>query len=65
MSFNKSENFLFENISIYNQLGQKIEFKYLKFDLNNFSIDVSNLQKGIYYLHFGKASNVVKKFIID
>lgn len=54
-----------ENLSIYNQLGQKIELKYLKFDGNNVSIDVSNLQKGIYYLHFGDTSNVVKKFIID
>ncbi len=53
-----------EKLLIYNQLGQKIELKYINVDENNISIDVSSLQKGIYYLHLGNEPDVVvKKFI--
>ena len=58
-------NFENENVSIiiYNSLGQKVYYNDVKFK-NGYAIDLSNLEKGVYFSSFKTSSTTIKKTLI-
>lgn len=63
LNVSASNNLDKANFKIYNTLGQEIKINFVNLDDDTNSIDVSSLQKGIYYLSIGDNSNTIKKFI--
>lgn len=52
------------SLKAFNTLGQDIKLSFTKLDDDLISVDVSRLQKGVYYLSFEKGSELItKKFI--
>ena len=52
-----------DEIEVINQLGQKVK-KYESENLTSYSLDISELEKGLYYFKIKTKSNLTKNFII-
>jgi hypothetical protein len=64
LNISNDYNFKTANFKIINTLGQEIKLNYIELDDNTISVDVSGLQRGVYYLSFEKDSKITtKKFI--
>lgn len=64
LNVSASNNLEKAKFKIYNILGQEIKLHIVNLFENSNSVDVSSLQKGIYYLSIEMDSNIIsKKFI--